>query len=57
VRDAEKDVIAVASQYQAGAITAGQRYNKIIEIWSKVPSAFQMRCIPQWIRTRAPAII
>src|SRR6478672_2416396 len=36
VRDAEKEVVAVESQYQDGAITHGERYNKIIEIWSKV---------------------
>src|SRR5687767_9980893 len=36
VRDAEKNVIEVQSQYQEGAITQGERYNKIIEIWSKV---------------------
>ena len=36
VRDAEKAVIEVRSQYQEGAITHGERYNKIIEIWSKV---------------------
>src|SRR5215471_1763348 len=36
VHDAEKEVVAVESQYQDGAITHGERYNKIIEIWSKV---------------------
>src|SRR5437764_486824 len=36
VREAEKEVVAVESQYQDGAITHGERYNKIIEIWSKV---------------------
>ncbi|HWQ56440.1 MAG TPA: DNA-directed RNA polymerase subunit beta' [Bryobacteraceae bacterium] len=36
VRDAEKEVVAVENQYQEGAITHGERYNKIIEIWSKV---------------------
>jgi DNA-directed RNA polymerase subunit beta' len=36
VRDAEKAVIEVQSQYQEGAITQGERYNKIIEIWNKV---------------------
>jgi DNA-directed RNA polymerase subunit beta' len=36
VRDAENAVIEVQSQYQEGAITQGERYNKIIEIWSKV---------------------
>src|SRR5918996_920352 len=36
VRDAEKQVIEVQQQYQDGAITQGESYNKIIEIWSKV---------------------
>ena len=36
VANAEKDVIAVEGQYQDGAITTGERYNKIIEIWSRV---------------------
>ncbi len=36
VRDAEKQVIEVQQQYQEGAITTSERYNKIIEIWSKV---------------------
>jgi DNA-directed RNA polymerase subunit beta' len=36
VRDAEKEVVVVENQYQDGAITHGERYNKIIEIWSKV---------------------
>src|SRR5476649_2175338 len=34
--DAEKEVVVVENQYQDGAITHGERYNKIIEIWSKV---------------------
>jgi DNA-directed RNA polymerase subunit beta' len=36
VREAEKQVMEVQNQYQEGAITQGERYNKIIEIWSKV---------------------
>ena len=36
VREAEREVVNVESQYQDGAITHGERYNKIIEIWSKV---------------------
>ena len=36
MRDAEKEVIEVQNQYQDGAITHGERYNKVIEIWSKV---------------------
>src|SRR5678810_1474856 len=36
VKAAEKEVVNVENQYQDGAITHGERYNKIIEIWSKV---------------------
>ncbi|MCC6590455.1 MAG: DNA-directed RNA polymerase subunit beta' [Bryobacterales bacterium] len=36
VGDAEKAVMEVQQQYLEGAITQGERYNKIIEIWSKV---------------------
>ncbi len=36
VADAEKKVIEVQQQYTDGAITNGERYNKIIEIWQKV---------------------
>ncbi len=36
VSNAEKAVVAVEGQYQDGAITSGERYNKIIEIWSRV---------------------
>jgi DNA-directed RNA polymerase subunit beta' len=36
VKDAQKQVMQVQAQYQEGVITHGERYNKIIEIWSKV---------------------
>ncbi len=36
VRNAEKEVIEVEKQYQEGAITHGERYNKVIAIWSNV---------------------
>ncbi len=36
VHDAEMQVVEVQQQYQEGAITQSERYNKIIEIWSKV---------------------
>jgi DNA-directed RNA polymerase subunit beta' len=36
VNDAELEVIDVEKQYQEGAITHGERYNKVIAIWSKV---------------------
>src|SRR5512146_2634564 len=36
VDKADKDVIAVEQQYQDGVITNGERYNKVIAIWSEV---------------------
>ncbi|HLY59393.1 MAG TPA: DNA-directed RNA polymerase subunit beta' [Terriglobia bacterium] len=36
VNAAEKEVIEVEKQYQDGAITHGERYNKVIAIWSAV---------------------
>ncbi len=36
VDSAEHDVLKVEQQYQEGAITKGERYNKVIEIWSNV---------------------
>ena len=44
VKDAEKEVVAVQQQYQDGAITHGERYNKIIEIWSGSRKRFPTRC-------------
>jgi DNA-directed RNA polymerase subunit beta' len=36
VREAEKQVVSVQQQYLDGAITNGERYNKVIEIWSGI---------------------
>ena len=36
VNAAKEDVIKVEQQYQDGAITNGERYNKVISIWSDV---------------------
>ena len=42
-------------QYQDGAITHGERYNKIIEIWSKVTEKVSDEMFRPWKRTTAPA--
>lgn len=34
--DADKKVAEIEGQYQEGLITAGERYNKVIDIWSDV---------------------
>src|SRR6201993_356589 len=36
VKDAEKQVVNVQQQFLDGAITNGERYNKVIEIWSAI---------------------
>ncbi len=36
VENAEKEVFDVEQQYSDGLITAGEKYNKIVDIWSKV---------------------
>ena len=36
VSNAQKEVVKVDSQYRDGAITNGERYNKVIAIWSDV---------------------
>jgi DNA-directed RNA polymerase subunit beta' len=36
VKDAEKAVVNVQQQYLDGAITNGERYNKVVEIWSAI---------------------
>ncbi len=36
VSDSQKEVMTVEQQYLDGAITHGERYNKIIEIWSSL---------------------
>jgi DNA-directed RNA polymerase subunit beta' len=36
VASAQKEVLEVEKQYQDGAITNGERYNKVIAIWSNV---------------------
>ena len=32
---AEKDVNEIQQQYQSGLVTAGERYNKVVDIWSR----------------------
>jgi len=36
VNDADKAVVNVQQQYLDGAITNGERYNKVVEIWSNI---------------------
>ncbi|GIW80717.1 MAG: DNA-directed RNA polymerase subunit beta' [Gemmatales bacterium] len=36
IRDAEKEVEKIQKQYQRGIITEGERYNKVIDLWTHV---------------------
>ena len=35
IRKAEKDALDVEEQYAGGLITAGEKYNKVVDIWSR----------------------
>lgn len=36
IEKAERDVMDVSQQYSDGLITSGEKYNKVVDIWSKV---------------------
>src|SRR3546814_3538780 len=33
--EAEAEVVEIQKQYQSGLVTAGERYNKVVDIWSR----------------------
>src|SRR5690606_5577008 len=33
--EAEAEVLEIQQQYQSGLVTAGERYNKVVDIWSR----------------------
>ena len=33
--EAEAEVLEIQEQYQSGLVTAGERYNKVVDIWSR----------------------
>src|SRR6185503_87315 len=33
--EAEQEVLDIQQQYQSGLVTAGERYNKVVDIWSR----------------------
>ncbi|MDB9783290.1 DNA-directed RNA polymerase subunit beta', partial [Gammaproteobacteria bacterium] len=35
INEAEKEVKAIESQFESGLVTQGERYNKVIDIWSR----------------------
>ena len=50
--DAEKEVVNVQQQYLDGAITNGERYNKVIEIWSDITEKVADEMFRQMQRAR-----
>ena len=39
ISDAEKEVKEIEQQYVSGLVTAGERYNKVVDIWGKAGDA------------------
>ncbi len=39
IEDAEKEVKEIEQQYVSGLVTAGERYNKVVDIWGKTGDA------------------
>src|SRR5699024_9315691 len=35
LEEAETEVVEIQEQYQSGLVTAGERYNKVVDIWSR----------------------
>ncbi|MBS0192773.1 MAG: DNA-directed RNA polymerase subunit beta' [Proteobacteria bacterium] len=35
LQEAEAEVLEIQEQYQSGLVTAGERYNKVVDIWSR----------------------
>ncbi len=35
LEEAEKEVLEIQEQFQSGLVTAGERYNKVVDIWSR----------------------
>ncbi len=57
VAKGEQDVIAVQQQYLDGAITNGERYNKVIEIWSNITESVANEMFSQMQRNDKEGII
>jgi DNA-directed RNA polymerase subunit beta' len=47
VSNAEDEVIKVEQQYKDGVITNGERYNKVVAIWSEVTEKNRRRDVPR----------
>ncbi len=51
---AEKEVVEIQQQFQSGLVTAGERYNKVVDIWSRTSeqiAAAMMKGIgTEWVK-------
>jgi DNA-directed RNA polymerase subunit beta' len=57
VDSAQNEVVKVDQQYRDGAITNGERYNKVIAIWSDVTEKISDMMFTPWRRRRRPAMV
>ncbi len=55
--NAEKEVVEIQNQYVSGLVTSGERYNKVVDIWSRtneqVARAMMQRMGKNLVKTRA----
>jgi DNA-directed RNA polymerase subunit beta' len=54
IETSRKEVEAVENQYQDGLITAGERYNKIIDIWNKCSSNMINIIMTRFAKNKSP---
>jgi len=52
LENAYKQIRQVEQQYRKGIITDGERYNKIIDIWTHAEMRFPISCSVPWSTTR-----
>lgn len=43
IEEAETEVAEIQEQFQSGLVTAGERYNKVIDIWLRRTNALPKR--------------
>ena len=54
ISEAEKEVLAIEKQYASGLVTQGERYNKVVDIWSRtndlVAKAMMEKLSADWVK-------
>jgi len=51
---AEKEVKEIQEQYSSGLVTNGERYNKVVDIWSRTNDQVAKAMMENWEPTRLP---